>query len=236
MNDLIDSVAIDGPAGSGKSSVARRIAEARGFLYVDTGAMYRAAILAAMRRGVDLEDPAAVTRAAAAADIAFDASGTRIMLDGQDVSADIRDPEVTRNVKYAARVPEIRAMMVERQRSMAEKRPVVMEGRDIATVVLPRARWKFFLTASPEVRAARRHAELIAAGKEISLASILDDINARDASDFQVGPMKEARDRALAGDGIVHLDTSGMTPDEVIAAILAALPKRGTTSTPTPGA
>lgn len=223
MDDLIDSVAIDGPAGSGKSSVARRIAEARGFLYVDTGAMYRAVALAAMRRGTELENPEAVAAVAATTNISFDVSGARIMLDGSDVSAAIRDPEVTRNVKYAARVPEIRAMMVKTQQAMAERRPVVMEGRDIATVVLPRARWKFFLTARPEVRAARRHAELLAAGKEASLEGILADINARDASDFQVGPMKEARDRALAGDGIVYLDTSGMKPDAVVAAILASM-------------
>ena len=220
MDSLVDAVAIDGPAGSGKSSVAKRIADARGFLYVDTGAMYRAVALKAMRLGTTLEDPAAMAAVARSAAISFDASGTRILLDGADVSLDIRSPEVAQNVKFAARVPEVRALLVAMQQGMCEKRPVVMEGRDITTVVLPRARWKFFLTASPEARAARRHAEMLAAGRDVELTKILEDINLRDASDYQVGPMKEARDRALAGDGICHLDTSDMTPDQVVAAIL----------------
>lgn len=218
-----DAVGIDGPAGSGKSSVARRIADARGFLYVDTGAMYRAVALKAMRSGVDLEDPEAMAGVAAGADIAFDESGTRILLDGEDVSREIRGPEVARNVKYAARVPAIRERMVRLQQLMCESRPVVMEGRDITTVVLPRARWKVFLTASPEARASRRHAEMLAAGRDVALADILADINMRDASDYQVGPMKDARDRALAGDGIYYLDTSEMTPDEVVSTILAKM-------------
>ncbi|MCC8189405.1 MAG: (d)CMP kinase [Planctomycetes bacterium] len=220
---LTDAVAIDGPAGSGKSSVARRIAAARNFLYIDTGAMYRAVCLKAMRQGVDLEDPEAMAAVAQTADIAFDPSGTRILLDGEDVSADIRSPEVARNVKCAARVPAIRERLVRLQQAMAERRPVVMEGRDITTVVLPRARWKFFLTASPEVRAERRHAEMLAAGRDVDLAGILEDINNRDAADYQVGPMKEARDRALAGDGIRYLDTSDLTPDGVVETILRSM-------------
>ncbi|MCD8140821.1 MAG: (d)CMP kinase [Planctomycetaceae bacterium] len=221
--DLQDAVAIDGPAGSGKSSVAKRIADAKGFLYVDTGAMYRAVALKAMRLGVDMEDPSAMLRVAESSDIGFDETGTRILLDGEDVSSDIRSPEVAKQVKCAARVPEIRARMVTLQQAMVNTRPVVMEGRDITTVVLPRARWKFFLTASPEARAVRRHAEMLAAGRDVSLQDILDDINHRDASDYQVGPMKEARDRALAGDGIVYLDTSELTPDEVVAKILDSM-------------
>lgn len=217
---LLDAVGIDGPAGSGKSSVAKRIAEARGFLYVDTGAMYRAVALKAMRLGVDMEDPAAMAAVAGGADIRFDASGTRILLDGEDVSREIRSPEVAQTVKFAARVPAIRERMVRLQQAMCEARPVVMEGRDITTVVLPRARWKFFLTASPEARAGRRHAEMLAAGRDVELADILADINMRDASDYQVGPMKDARDRALAGQGIYYLDTSAMAPDEVVSAIL----------------
>lgn len=222
---LKDAVAIDGPAGSGKSSVAKRIADARGFLYVDTGAMYRAVALKALRLGVDLEDPAAMAAVADAADISFDVSGTRILLDGRDVSRDIRSPEVAKNVKFAARVPEIRARMVAMQQAMCDARPVVMEGRDITTVVLPRAKWKFFLTASPEARAERRHAEMLAAGRDVELADILADINMRDASDYQVGPMKDARDRARAGQGIHYLDTSAMNPDEVVAAILDLMSK-----------
>ena len=219
-DSLRDAVAIDGPAGSGKSSVAKRIAAARGFLYVDTGAMYRAVALKAMRQGVNLEDPEAMAHVAGTADIAFDPSGAHILLDGEDVSVAIRSPEVAQNVKYAARVPAIRERMVAMQQYMCERRPVVMEGRDITTVVLPRARWKFFLTASPEARANRRHAEMLAAGRDVRLEDILADINMRDASDYQVGPMKDARDRALAGQGIYYLDTSEMNRDEVVAAIL----------------
>ncbi|MCD8350198.1 MAG: (d)CMP kinase [Planctomycetaceae bacterium] len=222
-SELQDAVAIDGPAGSGKSSVAKRIADAKGFLYVDTGAMYRAVALKAMRLGVDMEDPAAMLRVAETSEIGFDQTGTRILLDGEDVSSDIRSPEVAKQVKCAARVPEIRALMVTLQQAMVNTRPVVMEGRDITTVVLPRARWKFFLTASPEARATRRHTEMLAAGRDVSLQDILDDINHRDASDYQVGPMKDARDRALAGDGIVYLDTSDLSPDEVVAAILDSM-------------
>jgi cytidylate kinase len=223
--EVRDAVGIDGPAGSGKSSVARRIADARGFLYVDTGAMYRAVALKALRTGVDLEDPEAMARVAASSSIAFDAAGTRVLLDGEDVSLDIRSPEVARNVKFAARVPAIRERLVKLQQAMCEERPVVMEGRDITTVVLPRARWKFFLTASPEARASRRHAEMLAAGRDVRLEDILADINMRDAADYQVGPMKEARDRALAGEGIRYLDTSAMTPDEVVGAILSSMDK-----------
>ena len=215
-----EAVAIDGPAGAGKSSVARRVAEAKGFLYVDTGAMYRAVALRAIRLGADLEDPEAVAAAARGGRIEFDASGARIFLDGEDVSRDIRSPEVAERVKFAARVPEVRRLMAERQRALAGERPVVMEGRDIATVVLPEARWKFFLTASPEARARRRHAETLAAGREADLQKIHDDIMRRDESDYQVGPMREARDRALRGDGIVYLDTSDMSPDQAVAAML----------------
>ncbi len=204
--ELRDAVAIDGPAGSGKSSVARRIAEERGFLYVDTGAMYRAVALKAMRRGADLENPDAMAAVAESADIRFDATGARVLLDGEDVSRAIRSPEVSRNVKFAARVPAIRERLVAMQQALCEERPVVMEGRDITTVVLPRARWKFFLTASPEARAERRHAEMRAAGREVDLGDILADINARDA-----------------GDGIRYLDTSAMSPDEVVAAILGSI-------------
>lgn len=223
MSDAIDAVAIDGPAGSGKSSVAKRVADAKGFLYVDTGAMYRAVALKAMRLGVDLDDPDAMAAVAEGASLAFDPTGTKILLDGEDVSSGIRSPEVARNVKCAARAPAVRARLVEAQRAMARERPVVMEGRDIATVVLPNARWKFFLTASPETRAGRRHAEMLAAGRTVALDEIVEDIRRRDEADYQVGPMKEARDRALAGDGIAYLDTSDMAPDEVVAAILAEM-------------
>ena len=223
MASALEAVAIDGPAGAGKSSAARRVAGARGYLYVDTGAMYRAVALGAIRRGVALDDPEAMARVARGASLAFDPAGTRIFLDGEDASLDIRSPEVAAGVKYAARVPEIRALLAARQRGFAAERAVVMEGRDICTVVLPTARWKFFLTASVEARGRRRHAEMRAAGRDVDLEGVLRDIVLRDEADYRVGPLREARDRALAGDGIVYLDTSDMSPEEAAAVILGAM-------------
>lgn len=220
MKDIIDAVAIDGPAGSGKSTVARNVAAARGFLYVDTGAMYRALAHKALTLGLDLTNEPALLDMAHATKLEFDASGTHIICDGTDVSQPIRTTLVTNNVKFIARSQPVRAHLVQMQQMMGEQRPVVMEGRDITTVVLPHARWKFFLTASAEARAKRRHGELLAAGSDAEYASVLADINARDASDYQNGPLKDARDLALAGKGIVFLDTSALTPDEVVAAVL----------------
>ena len=217
---LRNAVTIDGPAGAGKSCVARRVADAKGFLYVDTGAMYRAIALRALRLKIDMQDPGSVADTANAARILFNDSGTRIFLDGGDVSRLIRMPDVTECVKHVACVPAVRDLIVNKLRVFAENQPVVMEGRDISTVVLPRAKWKFFLTASIETRAKRRHAEMLEAGRDVSLQRIYDDIARRDDSDYEVGPMKEARDRALNGDGIFYLDTSDMNPTQVVAAML----------------
>lgn len=219
MGDTL-AVAIDGPAGAGKSTVARRVAAAKGWLFVDTGAMYRAFTLKAMRLGIDLADGDSLARALRDSELAFDASGTRLSLDGEDVSAAIRDPKVTENIRHIARVPALRAMLVDRQRGIARTRPVVMEGRDICTVVLPDAKWKFFLTASAEARARRRFDELVAGGRRASLEQVVRDVEARDESDFAVGPLRDARDRALAGDGIVLVDTGGMGLEEVVAEVL----------------
>ncbi|MCC8180559.1 MAG: (d)CMP kinase [Planctomycetes bacterium] len=219
-NIPIDAVALDGPAGSGKSSVAKLCADALSFLYVDTGAMYRAVAWKAARQGINLADPLAMAEVAKEADLRFADGGTRILVDGYDASKEIRSRETSSQVKYAARVPEVRDILVAKQRKMAAAQPVVMEGRDITTVVLPNAKWKFFLTASPEARAKRRHAELTAAGKKVEFNQLLADISARDASDYQVGPLKDARDRALAGDGIIYLDTSELTRDQVVQAVL----------------
>ncbi len=219
--DLLPAVAIDGPAGSGKSSVARAVAQAKKFLYIDTGAMYRALALEAMRRHANLDDEAAMVSIAAESQIRFSEDGARIFLGSADVSREIRSPEVTANVKFMARVAGVRKQLIDQQRALCRQRPVVMEGRDITTVVLPLARWKFFLTASPEVRAKRRFEEMCAAGLAVNLAGILADINHRDELDYQVGPMKDARDRALAKDGILYLDTSFMTPDTVVNTILS---------------
>ena len=172
--EAMDAVAIDGPAGAGKSTVARALAGALGWRYLDTGAMYRAVTLAALRAGVDLEDASALAMIARDRVVDFDAAGTRVCLDGVDVSADLRAPEVTVRVRYAAKADLVRRVLRERQRKMAMECPAVLEGRDIGTVVLPGARWKFFLTASAEERARRRAAEMRAAAGPQPAASIRD--------------------------------------------------------------
>lgn len=219
---FLRAVAIDGPAGAGKSTVARGVARDLGYLYVDTGAMYRAMALAALRAGVDLEDADAVARVAerAADQLEFDASGTRLFLAGEDVSTVIRTAESTARTKFAARVPAVRQRLAERQRAMAAQRPVVMEGRDIGLAVLPDARWKYFLTASPEARAERRWHEMRAAGSDVAREDVLAQQAERDAADDQVGPLKILRERALAGDGVEFFDTTGLTPDQVVERIV----------------
>jgi len=210
------AVAIDGPAGAGKSTVARKVAERLGFLYVDTGAMYRAIALAATREGVDLENEDALADVARRHRLAFDDTGTKLFLDGEDVSAAIRTPETTAKTRFAARSRGVREILGERQREMAREQPVVMEGRDIGTVVLPDARWKYFLTASAEERARRRMKDFEAANHKAEFHRLLTDIQARDEADNAVGPIKVAYSLALAKKGIVHFDTTGLTFEQVV--------------------
>jgi cytidylate kinase len=207
----IDAVAIDGPAGAGKSTVARAVARRLGFLYVDTGAMYRAVALAAVRRGVDLEDPEAMGRVAESIDLAFDATGERIAVDGEDVTAAIRTPDLTKKIRYAAGAEPVRRALVRDQQAIAETQPVVMEGRDITTVVLPHARWRFYLDASVECRARRRLRDLEAAGHAASFEELAAGIAERDRSDTEraVGPLRRTGEQ-------IYLDTSAMTQAEVI--------------------
>lgn len=219
MGASFDAVAIDGPAGSGKSTIARAVAQELGFLYIDTGAMYRAVALKALRLGVDMEDEAVMAQVAETAEVSFDATGTKVLLDGEDVSAQIRSPEVTGKTRFAARAAGVRRRLVALQRQMAAARPAVMEGRDITTVVLPEAKWRFFVTATPEERARRRLADFEKSGHAVDPAQLLRDIIERDASDNEVGPMKEALELAKSGAGIVLLDTTGLTPNEVIGRI-----------------
>ena len=207
-------IAIDGPAGTGKSSVSRGLAAALEARYVDTGAMYRIATLAMLRAGVDLDDSRAI---AAAADVSmsvgFDPNVEQTYLGGEDVSALIRGDEVTRAVSAVAAVPEVRAHLVRLQRELANgSDSVVVEGRDIGTVVLPDADVKIFLTASAETRARRRNAQNMAAGLPDQYETVLADVIRRDHLDSSraVSPLRPADDALI-------VDTSDMTQAEVIA-------------------
>lgn len=205
-------IALDGPAGAGKSTVAARLAEILGLEYLDTGAMYRAVTFAAMQAGIDMEDAAAVTRLARDCDIVV-ADG-RVSVDGVDASAAVRSAEVTSAVSTVAAVAQVRAVLVERQRAWALSRNGgVLEGRDIGSVVFPDARLKLFITASPMVRAERRVAQ---SGGDV--AEVAAAIAARDLKDSSRAnsPLHEATDA-------VTIDTSEMSIDQVVAQILELL-------------
>ena len=176
-------VTIDGPAGAGKSSAARGLAQRLGFDYLDTGAMYRCVALAGVRAQVDWQHPEQLS--AVAAQLHIDLTGNRVLLDGQDVTAEIRSPEITRLVQHAAGNNEIRRLLVLQQKRFGEGRNLVTEGRDQGTVVFPHAECKIFLTASPDERARRRHAELVAKGESITLTQVESQQKLRDDQDEQ---------------------------------------------------
>lgn len=206
-------VAIDGPAGSGKSTVARGVAAALGLPTLDTGAMYRATALAALEAGVDLADAAAVAAVAGAADITVERGVTT--LDGTDVSAEIRGPRVTSAVSRVSGHPAVRALLVDRQRAwVAQHGGGVVEGRDIGTVVLPDAPLKVFITARDEVRAARRQRDEAVAQRAVDAGAVRDALNQRDRADGTLG--RATRPEDAAPDAVV-VDTSDVTAAEVIA-------------------
>ena len=207
-------VAVDGPAGTGKSSVSRGLARALHARYLDTGAMYRIATLAVLRAGVDLSDQAAVQAAAASANltVGHDPEADRSYLDGEDVSSEIRGDEVTKAVSAVSSVATVRSRLVDLQRRLAAgPGSVVVEGRDIGTVVLPEADVKVFLTASAETRARRRNDQNVAAGLPDHYDSVLADVRRRDHLDSTraVSPLRAAADAVV-------VDTSEMTESEVI--------------------
>jgi len=207
-------IAIDGPAGTGKSSVSRELAQTLGARYVDTGAMYRIVTLAMLRAGVDLRDSEAIAAAAEVPlSVGFDPQVEQTYLDGEDVSVQIRSDEVTRAVSVVSAVPAVRARLVQLQRELAEGADsVVVEGRDIGTVVLPGADVKIFLTASAETRARRRNDQNVAAGLADEYETVLSDVRRRDHLDSTraVSPLRPAEDALI-------VDTSDMTQAEVIA-------------------
>jgi cytidylate kinase len=203
-------IAIDGPSGAGKGTVARAIAKELGYRHVDSGAMYRAVGWKARRDGVPLDDEAAVAALAEGARI--DVTGTHVTIDGIDVAREIRTPAIDRAAASVARLPRVRSVLVEQQRRMGIDGGIVMEGRDIGTVVFPDAGAKFFLTASSDERARRRVAELQAAGRPADLATTLAEMKERDERDSTraVAPLKQA-------DDAIAIDSSGLTPDEVVS-------------------
>ena len=212
------AVAIDGPAGAGKSTIARAAASALGFIYVDTGALYRSIGLNALRNGIDLADTKAIEDSlnGLVVELAFDAQGAQVvLLNGEDVSSLIRTPEVSMSASKVSAVPAVRAFLLDLQRNLAKTQSVIMDGRDIGTVVLPDAEVKIFLTASPEIRAKRRFDELVEKGQEVKYEDVLADVIERDYNDShrEIAPLKPAEDSKLA-------DTSGLTLEESISLII----------------
>jgi len=205
-------IAIDGPAGSGKSTLARLLAARLGFAYLDTGAMYRAIAYLALREGVATDDGASLAALAREARISFGADG-HIVAAERDVSEEIRRPAVSAAVSEVSAHPEVRAVLLDEQRRIGAVQDIVIEGRDIGTVVFPAAPVKLFLTASAEIRAERRRRELIAGGEHVGIDETLQAMVARDAYDSQraVAPLRRAADA-------VELDTSGLDIDQVVEA------------------
>lgn len=204
-------IAIDGPAGSGKSTIARRLAQRLGLQYLDTGAMYRGVTFAALRRGIDPGDADDVARIVG--DVELEVGLDTVLVDGVDATIEIRGPEVTRAVSLVAANPGVRADLVRRQREWASERGGgVLEGRDIGTVVFPDAQLKVYLTARPEVRAERRSKEVA----DLSYEAVASDLARRDALDQgrETSPLTEADDALV-------VDTSDLTIDEVVEALAA---------------
>ena len=215
-------VAIDGPAGSGKSTAAKLAAKKLGYRYLDTGAMYRTATLISMQSGISPAEEDKLVREVKAHEMFFeDHNGlSRVILDGKDVSEDIRLPELTRLIGPVCEVPGIRRIMGGIQRKMGEQGGVVLEGRDISTVIFPDAEVKIYLDAAPEVRTRRRMKELNGKGVQADFDDVLKDIIARDERDMnrEAAPLKKAEDA-------VEIDTSEMTVDEVVDIVIGLVNK-----------
>ncbi|SDN32123.1 (d)CMP kinase [Acetanaerobacterium elongatum] len=217
------SVAIDGPSGAGKSTIARAVSKMLGFIYVDTGALYRAIGLYALTCGADTKNPAQVVPLLKRIDVSlrFVKDEQRVILNGEDVSQRIRENAVSMAASNVSAIPEVRAFLFDLQRSIAAANNVIMDGRDIGTVVLPNADVKIFLTATPEDRAMRRCDELAAKGQTIDYETILKEIKERDYNDSHrdIAPLKKA------GDAVV-VDTTGYLLEDSIAEISALIKSR----------
>ena len=211
-------IAIDGPSGAGKSTLAKRLAKELGFIYVDTGAMYRALALKVLREGVDLADDASMARliGSTTIDLRQVDGALQVLLDGADVAAEIRTPQVSQMASKASALGAVRARLLELQRDMARRGSIVAEGRDIGTVVFPQAEVKIFLQASAAERARRRFAELQGAGQSVDLTETLREIEERDKRDSErdLAPLFQADDALM-------IDSSSFDADQVTARVLA---------------
>lgn len=205
------NVAIDGPAGAGKSTISKGAAKKLGFIYVDTGALYRTIALNAARNGV-LDDPDGVVKMLADTKVAlaFENGVQCVYLNGEEVSAYIRTPEISMGASKVSAIPQVREFLLELQRDIARKNNVIMDGRDIGTVVLPDAQCKIFLTATPECRATRRYKELVEKGENVKYEDVLADVNARDYNDShrEIAPLKPTDESIIADTSELKLDES----------------------------
>jgi cytidylate kinase len=213
-------VAIDGPSGAGKSTLAKKLAEELGFIYLDTGALYRALALKILREGIDLRDEHKVAELlnSTTVDLQGDGSQLKVLLDGKNVAAEIRTPAVSQMASKASALKVVRDRMLELQRRLGRRGAVVAEGRDIGTVVFPEAELKIFLSASAAERARRRCAELRAAGQPVDLDATLREIEERDKRDSEraLAPLRKADDALV-------IDSSNSTADEVVARVLTEI-------------
>lgn len=211
------NVAIDGPAGAGKSTIAKAAAKKLGFIYVDTGALYRAIALNAVRNDALSDDDKLIEMLKTTnVSLDFDENGTQcVILNGEDVSSLIRTPEISMGASKVSSVPAVRAFLLDLQRNIAKNNNVIMDGRDIGSVVLPNADVKIFLFASPECRAERRYKELVEKGESVTFEEVLADVNQRDYQDShrEIAPMKPCDDSVMA-------DTTGNTLEQSIEMIV----------------
>lgn len=217
------AIAIDGPAGAGKSTIARIVARNLGFIYVDTGALYRAVGLYMVQNGIPLKDTRAITACLPGISVKlfYQEGEQRVLLNGQDVSSEIRTPQTSLAASAVSAVPEVRAFLFDLQQDIAAQNNVVMDGRDIGTVVLPQADVKIFLTATPEDRARRRYEEYLAKGEEVAYSRILAEVKERDANDSNraAAPLKQAADA-------FRIDTTGYALEKSIQVITDFIKER----------
>lgn len=208
---MMINVAIDGPAGAGKSTIAKAAAKALGYIYVDTGALYRTVALGAVRAGVlESDDGIAALLPSLRVELKFVDGSQHVYLNGEDVSDLIRTPEISMGASKVSAVPAVRAFLLDLQRDLAKKNNVIMDGRDIATVVLPNAQVKIFLSATPECRARRRYKELVEKGQTVTYEEVLADVNRRDYQDShrEIAPLKPSADSIMADTSELDLQQS----------------------------